>query len=229
MAKIKFGMMMTDARGKLGGQVFSKNRGGAYVRTKVTPSNPQTADQVAQRALLSSASQAWRGLTEAQRESWNGAVSNYASTNVFGDIINPTGAQLHTKLNINVSLAGGTAITTPPLPVGITSPAGLSISTDASTPELLVNWTSGAVPANQVMVVEATPCVSVGRYNVNNRFRVIDTLAAATTTGEDVSAAYVAKFGSMVAGQKLFVRVKFINKVTGEVSQSLVTETIVAA
>ena len=24
MAKIKFGMMMTDARGKLGGQVFSK-------------------------------------------------------------------------------------------------------------------------------------------------------------------------------------------------------------
>ena len=43
MAKIKFGMMMTDASGKLGGQVFSKNRGGSYVRTKVTPTNPQTA------------------------------------------------------------------------------------------------------------------------------------------------------------------------------------------
>lgn len=229
MAKIKFGMMMTDARGKLGGHVFSKNRGGAYVRTKVTPSNPQSEAQVEQRSLLASASQAWRGLTEAAREAWNGAVSNYASTNVFGDIINPTGAQLHTKLNINVALAGGVAITTPPLPIGITSPAGLSISADASTPELLLNWTSGAVPANQVMVVEATPCVSVGRYNVNNRFRVIDTLPAATTTGEDVQAAYIAKFGSMVAGQKLFVRVKFINKNTGEVSQSLVTETIVGA
>lgn len=27
MAKIKFGAMMVDASGKLGGQVFSKNRG----------------------------------------------------------------------------------------------------------------------------------------------------------------------------------------------------------
>lgn len=45
MAKIKFGMMMTDARGKLGGQVFSKNRSGSYVRTKVTPVNPQTTTQ----------------------------------------------------------------------------------------------------------------------------------------------------------------------------------------
>ena len=52
MAKIKFGMMMTDARGKLGGQVFSKNKGGAYVRTKVTPSNPQTIAQTTRRALF---------------------------------------------------------------------------------------------------------------------------------------------------------------------------------
>lgn len=229
MAKIKFGMMMTDARGKLGGQVFSKNRGGAYVRTKVTPSNPQTADQVAQRALLSSASQSWRGLTEAERESWNGAVSNYSSTNVFGDIINPTGAQLHTKININVALAGGSVVTTPPLPIGISSPAGVSVTADASTPEVILAWTSGAVPANTVMVVEATPCVSVGRYNVNNRFRVIGTLAAATATGADVATEYTAKFGSLVAGQKLFIRVKFINKNTGEVSQSIVTETIVVA
>lgn len=229
MAKIKFGMMMTDARGKLGGQVFSKNRGGAYVRTKVTPSNPQTADQVAQRALLASASQSWRGLTEPERESWNGAVSNFSSTNVFGDIINPTGAQLHTKININIALAGGVAVTTPPLPTGISSLAGLTATAEAGTPLLELAWTSGVVPANQVLVVEATPCVSVGRYNVNNRFRVIATLPPATATGADVSTEYLAKFGSMVAGQKLFIRAKFINKLTGEVSQSLVAETVVGA
>lgn len=228
MAKIKFGMMMTDARGKLGGQVFSKNRGGAYVRTKVTPSNPQTAFQVAQRALLSTFSQAWRALTEAQREAWNGAVSNYATTNVFGDLVNPTGAQLHTKININASLAGGVAITTPPLPVGISSPAGVSITADSAVPEIILDWTSGPVPVGQKMIVEATPCVSVGRYNVNNRFRVIGALAAATATGADLIALYTAKFGALTQGQKVFVRVKFINATTGEVSQALVAEAIVA-
>lgn len=37
MAKIKFGMMMTDASGKLGGQVFSKNRG--FVRSYKSNAN----------------------------------------------------------------------------------------------------------------------------------------------------------------------------------------------
>lgn len=52
--KIKWGMMMTDGRGKLGGQVASKNRAGAYVRTKVTPVNPRTTQQQAIRTLFGS-------------------------------------------------------------------------------------------------------------------------------------------------------------------------------
>ena len=38
--KIKFGSEVVDGRGKIGGHVYSKNKGGAYKRTKVTPSNP---------------------------------------------------------------------------------------------------------------------------------------------------------------------------------------------
>lgn len=229
MAKIKFGAMMVDARGKLGGHVFSKNRGGAYLRTKVTPSNPQTEDQVAQRALLATFSQAWKGLTEAQRTAWNGAVGQYATTNVFGDTVNPTGATLHTKLNINVALAGGSAILVPPLPVGVASPAGVSVTATVTGSVVTINWTSGPVPAGVTRIVEATPQMSPGIYNANNRFRVITTLPAATATGDDVGAEYVAKFGALVEGQKLFIRIKDINITTGEVSQSLVAETIVVA
>lgn len=229
MAKIKFGAMMVDARGKLGGHVFSKNRGGAYIRTKVTPSNPQTEDQVAQRALLATFSQSWKGLTEAQRTAWNGAVGQYATTNVFGDTVSPTGATLHTRLNINVALAGGSAILVPPLPVGIASPAGVSVTATVTGSAVGIDWTSGPVPAGVTRIVEATPQMSPGIYNANNRFRVITTLAPATATGEDVGPEYVAKFGALVAGQKLFVRIKDINITTGEVSQSLVAETIVIA
>jgi len=45
--KMKFGAIVVDGRGKIGGHVASKNRGGAYLRTKVTPSNPQTGYQAA--------------------------------------------------------------------------------------------------------------------------------------------------------------------------------------
>ena len=43
MAKIKMTAIVADMRNKLNGSVFSRNRGGAYIRTKVTPINPQTS------------------------------------------------------------------------------------------------------------------------------------------------------------------------------------------
>ena len=63
MAKIKLSAIVSEMRGKLNGSVFSKNRGGAYIRTKVTPVNPQSLAQGLVRATLTNLSQAWRGLT----------------------------------------------------------------------------------------------------------------------------------------------------------------------
>lgn len=229
MAKVKFGAMMVDMRGKLGGQVFSKNRGGAYVRTKVTPSNPQTADQVAQRARLSEFSQDYRGLTEAQRLAWAGAVSQFQTTNVFGDIVNPTGSTLYTRININIALAGGTAVLVPPTPLGVETPSDVTITADASPASMLLNWLPTPTPAGHQMIVEATPQLSAGISNANNKFRIIGSLPPATATDEDIIALYTAKFGAPIAGKKVFVRVKFIRIATGEVSQSLVASTIVVA
>jgi hypothetical protein len=78
------------------------------------------------------------------------------------------------------------------------------------------------------LFVETTPNLSPGIFNANNRFRRIDTLAAAATSPADIFAAQVAKFGGIVEGQKVFARAKFIRLDTGEVSQRLVASTIVA-
>src|SRR5690606_37427563 len=90
MAKVKFGMMMTDARGKLGGQVFSKNRAGSFVRTKVTPANPNTEANRKARALFFEISQQWSSLSQQVRDSFDAAVQDWARTDIFGDLRNPT-------------------------------------------------------------------------------------------------------------------------------------------
>ena len=59
--KIKWGALMVDGRGKIGGQVASKNRAGAYMRNKVTPVNQQTSYQLTVRNRLSYYSQNWGG------------------------------------------------------------------------------------------------------------------------------------------------------------------------
>jgi len=57
--KIKFGAIVVAGSGKIGGHVASKNRGGAYLRTKVTPTNPNSPAQAGARALLASLSTGW--------------------------------------------------------------------------------------------------------------------------------------------------------------------------
>ena len=101
MAKVKFSALISEMRNKLNGSVFARNRGGAYLRTKVTPTNPMTIAQVQARSLLTSFSQAWRGLTEDQRQAWLSVVDQWSRTDVFGDVVNPSGSTLYIRLNIN--------------------------------------------------------------------------------------------------------------------------------
>lgn len=229
MAKVKFSALISEMRNKLNGSVFARNRGGAYLRTKVTPNNPQTQSQVLARARLAQFAQHWRSLTEAQRVAWNSVTAQWAKTDVFGDVVNPSGNALFNRLNINVAIAGGSVLTLPPQPVGADALTDLSVTATAGIPSMALSFAPAAVPAGHVMYVESTSNLSPGISNASAEFRHIVTLPAATATSEDVVTDQVAKFGTLVAGQKIFVRAKLINMSTGEVSQRLVASVIIAS
>ena len=229
MAKVKFGFGVADVRNKINGSVFSRNRGGAYVRTKVTPLNPQTSAQVAARSLLTGLAQNFRSLTQEQISAWNSAVSQWASTDIFGDVVNPTGLALYVRLNANILNAGGTAITTPPSPVGADAITALSLVSDVSSSTYTLTYAPASVPANHSRYVESTAMLSPGINNANSKFRFIALVAAAAASPALLYTEQTTKFGPIVAGQKAFVRAKFINKLTGEVSQALTASAIVTA
>ena len=227
--KVKFSNLIAGMSGKLNGGVAARNRGGAYFRIKVTPTNPQTIAQVEARNRLAQFSQAWRSLTQAQRDAWAGAVDQWKKTDVFGDAITPSGSNLFVRLNINITNAGGTSINLPPIPVGATALSSLEATASAAAAEIQLDFAPGVIPVGTAMVVEATPALSAGISNAKSRFRQITVLAAGTAAGEDIGAAWVAKFGTLVVGQKVFIRARLVTLTTGEVSQSLVTSVIVAA
>src|SRR5437867_2761155 len=117
MAKLLFTAVVADMRNKLNGTVFSKNRYGAYARTKVTPVNPQSTAQQNQRNTLSTNSAAWRGLTEAQRQSWIDGAINFPTTDIFGNSKILSGQALYVKFNNNLASIGVAPIDTAPTPV----------------------------------------------------------------------------------------------------------------
>lgn len=227
-AKIKFGMMMTDARNKLGGQVFSKNRGGAYVRTKVTPSNAQTSFQTAVRAILSFLAASFRTLTANQILAWNNAVSDFTGTDIFGDVKTPSGENLYIKLNANLAKVGSPYISDPPLPTNVPSLTGLVVSAAVGANAVLIAANEITVGVGERLYIEATPCLSPGKSFVKSEFRTIGFTATNAAIPYAAGTLYAAKFGALVAGQKLFIRVQTVNIATGLVSLKQTAFCIVA-
>lgn len=209
--KIKFGAIVTDGRKKLGGHVFSKNRYGNYVRTNGIPTNPQTVYQQEQRARLAIFSEGWSGLSEAQRRSWDNAVDNFKRTDVFGDLKKPTGKNLYTRLNMELSLTRQAAIDEAPeqVDVGGISKINGAFSL-AGTFDLFGSVFGGALSGAYQLVIVATPPVTAGTRYVKNKFRVIssnDFTADELPAAIDVKQAYDQRFGLPVVGQKIFAGV----------------------
>jgi len=230
MALIKWGALVTDGRGKVGGTVLTRGRSGAVMRNKVTPLNPQTASQSASRNRLTSFSQAWKGLAQAQRDAWNAATGDYPRTNVFGDTVYPTGKNLYTMLNANLNLIGVAAILVPPVPEAVAAMDSITpaMAEGADTASLVFG--PSPVPAGNVFLIRATAGMSPGREFVSSELKYIDFLDAADTTPEDFKAAYQAVFGSVpAAGLKVFIEVVGVNKVTGLMGTPLRGSCIVAA
>ena len=209
MAKIKMGMWMTDARGKSGGHVISKNRGGSYVRTKVTPVNPRTAAQTAIRSAFAAISSAWSSLSNSARESFNGFVTSYATTDIFGDLRNPSGKALFQKLNLNLVISGQPQITNCVSPLAV--PA-------LEVEESLFNSTSGTANlktngdvTNNKVIIWATPPLSQGTKFVKNRLRQITIINGGNGLVYDFGAAYLLKFGAAAPGSNIYVGGRVIN------------------
>lgn len=226
MALAKFGMIVTDMRGSLGGHVFSRGRSGAIARTKVTPLNPQTTFQQSVRARLASISQTWRTLTEAQRNAWNASVANFERTNVFGDSVKPTGKNLFTAVNINLDNINSIPLTEPPLPVVVVAPEISALLMDIGTPDVQ-SFNVGVANASQDMVIFGTAPLSPGKNFVKSEFRQIGVISQLAGGATDIKAIYEAKFGVPIAGQKVFIKVVPINNGTGGPGVEEIISTIV--
>lgn len=227
--KVKFGAIVVAGSGKLGGHVFTKNRAGSAMRTKVTPSNPRTTYQSQARATLTSISKGWAGLTESQRIQWNSAAQNFKKTNIFGDGVTPSGFNLYQKLNNNLVNIGVAQITTPPSPdvvVGLVSLSVTAVHAGALTITFTADANSGAT---QYFEIWATESINAGRSFVKNKFRKIGNIVSTTTSPYVATTIYNAKFGAVGAvDKKIFIEIKGVNSLTGQAGIPYQAEAIIS-
>lgn len=214
--------ILSDARGKLNGMVFTRGRYGAVIRNKVSPVQPGTGAQQLVKQNFGALSASWRDLTQGERNGWNAAVENWPRNNIFGQQYLQSGLNLYVGLNQNLLTAEQATIVEAPTPaeMPIIETGALIASAGGGTITLNITFNStAAVPAGYRLVVASTPNISAGRTFVKTLYRVIGTYASATvTTALPLETVFFNKYGSLIEGQKVFVQVYLIDVVTGQAS-----------
>jgi hypothetical protein len=201
MAKIKFGQIISEARGKIAGMVFSRNKSGNFIRQKVTPLNPGSGYQIAVRTSMRTASKAWQTLTDSVRTEYETHVKDLSVRNSLGDPVRLSGYNFFVSLCRNAVTVGQAPPTTYP---GNNEPAAVQSWSGASSygPDKIILTFAPAVPAADRWVLFATKPLSKGIKSAPNEFRIIGYLSNGDLSPFDVTAMYVAKYIAIPAASK---------------------------
>lgn len=188
--------------GSVRADTYSRNRYGSYIRNRSVPVNPSTSLQTIARMRFTTNSQAWRGLTDAERAAWNAYAETHPIVSPLGEFKYLTGSSMFVKIRCQRqanSIPGGT--TPPAEPAFVTS--GLSLVATAGTPALTVSGTDQ--PSGYKALIRASPPLSAGRSFPPSQ-PVMQSVAADTwATPISILSAYTGRYGVLVAGQKIII------------------------
>lgn len=229
MARIKFGNVVVDMRGKVSGNVYSKNKGGAYSRVRVVPVNPRSAAQNLVRSVFTALSQAWQGLTETQRSGWSQAAVNFPAKNSLGDTHTLSGNALYVSLNKNLDDVNIAPIDEAPTRV-VATPLDIPTIVADSSSQTLVPTFGSTIPADVAVKVFASASTSAGVNSIGSKMRQIGVLAPGSTATPSLTAMYLAKFGTIGdAGSKIFLNFVPVAIANGQLGSTIRTSTIIVA
>lgn len=223
--------------GRVEGVVHARNKGGSYVRRMSIPVNAATTFQQGVRNALAAASSAWRDLSASDQAAWVAWASTHPVINRLGAAILLTGQQAYVQANRNAFSAGEAipAFTTPPVEPAYEFPfePDFLVTMDASAGTLLINQTVQPA-ADTAVLIFASPAVSPGKVNVSaiGKFLGPITVLAATAVPVDVdiSAEWIARFGTIDAGlvgKRVVVSTRIYSN--GQLSGSVASSTLCVA
>jgi len=137
MANIRFGAMIADARGKLGGVTFTRSGAGSVARTTVKCTNPRSARQGDVRSRLSHLAKYWSATLEAaDRAAWRDYALNTSWTNRVGTAANVSGMSAFIRLNSLRLQASLVILDTAPLQYGHAGTPAFAITAGATAQEI---------------------------------------------------------------------------------------------
>jgi hypothetical protein len=205
MAKILFGAVVADARGKLGTSIFSNGIYGPYLKFLRYPDQPKTSPQTAIKSTLTANAKGWSSaLDQGQRDDW---ISFAATITLYGLWSLPyvlTGIAMFIRINSNLKTIGVDPLTDPPADQTVSDLGGITMAEVTGPPKRITLTTTNSPPSNEQLVVLASKPQALGRKYVGlSTYRIIAYYAPSVSQPIDVTDEYSARYGIIPTGMVL--------------------------
>lgn len=132
--------VIAEASGSVGGWVFSHNRGGAYIRTRASVTNPNTVPQQIVRDIFASLAVVWVTLSLAEREAWETYAINTPVVGRGGRTITLTGRSWYIKANTVRLQAGLAREDTAPINFGLAQLSAVSLEISVAADNVAITF-----------------------------------------------------------------------------------------
>lgn len=230
-ALVQFGGGVTEIRGKWAGNIYSRNKAGAYVKKYTVPTNPQTERQLEVRSLFSAVSVAWSSLTQLQRDSWDAAAAGIPFENSVGIEYFLSGFGLFCKSSNVMHMISEDIWGDCPgdfrIPDAI---GGTSIASSKGIPDIILSADDANVPADRTYTIDAAPQSNEGVVNNNSVFKRIHfTPTLGMWDTGNMYDVYSAVFGDIQIGQRIEFRFAPVDTTNGMLGPYVKAATIVVA
>lgn len=219
MAVFKSGIL-TQASGSVGGLTFSHNQGGMYMRARRTPTNPNSPQQAAVRALVAQLTSLWTStLTQVQRASWGVYALNVPLISKVGDSQNVSGLNMYVRSNVPRIQSGLPRIDTIAAPFDLGDFTFPTFGVDATADEADVTFTNTDAWANEddsSMLVYASRPVSPSVFFFKGPYRFAGRINGDAVTPPTSPAAIALPF-AVAPGERIFIKVS-VSRADGRLS-----------
>lgn len=226
--KYKFGSIITDGSGKLGGQVFSRNHYGNFVKNKVSPIQPNTVSQLNLRSIMASVTSAWESLTDSQRFEWSKFSESYPQKDRFGHTFYLSGFNFFRKINMVRLTQSMPLLSSPLAPLPFPVWELVDITAFSLNPSIFC-FINPSPPAGYIYQVFSTPVLSPGVNYCKGKFVLIGNIVEGADYPCDIYSLWFAKFnGTLLPGYAIFFKIALVDTNSGFVSSYVVKKVIIA-
>lgn len=215
MAKVIFGGGISAMSGRLGGIVYARNRGGAYVRTYVPTPIPGTVHQATAQLRWQGPAVTWAGRTEAERNAWRAYAKSHPVQDRMGQRMYLSGFNWWMKVSYlrNLTSGGSWGNFPPDDPVwasrliNVTTPGTFALTTTSARVYL-----GPGAQVGMTLACYVTPQLNSTTIFATNKFRLMplvtlngtDTLNGYFSLYSRITAYY--SLANLTSGKRLYVR-----------------------